>query len=553
VKISSIELDNFKRFDNLIITDIPTTAKLVIIVGPNGSGKSSLFDAFNTWYRGHSGFGAPNDEGYYRKDTKKAYNRNNSVSVKFHDHLDGQPVHKKSMYFRTAYRNDPDFNISTFGKVGAPHEQVKVNRFIDNDQTVSENYQRLVHSTMAGVYSESNDAKNVKDLREELIGKIRSSMLNVFDDLILNNIGDPLGDGTFHFKKGNIDSYQYKNLSGGEKAAFDLLLDLNIKIEHYDNSVFFIDEPETHMHTVLQGKLIEEMHRVVPDNSQMWITTHSLGVMRMAKKLSKDAPGSVVFIDFGEIDFDNAAVVTPASIEGLMWEKFLSVALDDFSRDLNPEVLIMCEGNINGSRRRNFDSFLYGKLFSGKYPQVTFVSGGSCSELENPEHVGFKLLSEVLNNTKLSRLIDRDDKSDPEVQELELKGIYVTCRRHIEAYLFDDEIIEKLVINNYKENLVADDPENPKTDEEKKHELTQSALEIKREAISASVGRKNAPDDIKSASGDIYVGLKKLLMLTRCGNNADMFMRDVMAELVTPETTIYQEMENNILLKILHA
>jgi predicted ATPase len=553
VKISSIELDNFKRFDNLIITDIPTTAKLVIIVGPNGSGKSSLFDAFNTWYRGHSGFGAPNDEGYYRKDTKKAYNRNNSVSVKFHDHLDGQPVHKKSMYFRTAYRNDPDFNISTFGKVGAPHEQVKVNRFIDNDQTVSENYQRLVHSTMAGVYSESNDAKNVKDLREELIGKVRSSMLNVFDDLILNNIGDPLGDGTFNFKKGNIDSYQYKNLSGGEKAAFDLLLDLNIKIEHYDNSVFFIDEPETHMHTVLQGKLIEEMHRVVPDNSQMWITTHSLGVMRMAKKLSKDAPGSVVFIDFGEIDFDNAAVVTPASIEGLMWEKFLSVALDDFSRDLNPEVLIMCEGNINGSRRRNFDSFLYGKLFSGKYPQVTFVSGGSCSELENPEHVGFKLLSEVLNNTKLSRLIDRDDKSDLEVQELELKGIYVTCRRHIEAYLFDDEIIEKLVINNYKENLVADDPENPKTDEEKKHELTQSALEIKREAISASVGRKNAPDDIKSASGDIYVGLKKLLMLTRCGNNADMFMRDVMAELVTPETTIYQEMENNILLKILHA
>jgi hypothetical protein len=371
--------------------------------------------------------------------------------------------------------------------------------------------------------------------------------------LILNNIGDPLGDGTFNFKKGNIDSYQYKNLSGGEKAAFDLLLDLNIKIEHYDNSVFFIDEPETHMHTVLQGKLIEEMHRVVPDNSQMWITTHSLGVMRMAKKLSKDAPGSVVFIDFGEIDFDNAAVVTPASIEGLMWEKFLSVALDDFSRDLNPEVLIMCEGNINGSRRRNFDSFLYGKLFSGKYPQVTFVSGGSCSELENPEHVGFKLLSEVLNNTKLSRLIDRDDKSDLEVQELELKGIYVTCRRHIEAYLFDDEIIEKLVINNYKENLVADDPENPKTDGEKKHELTQSALEIKREAISASVGRKNAPDDIKSASGDIYVGLKKLLMLTRCGNNADMFMRDVMAELVTPETTIYQEMENNILLKILHA
>jgi predicted ATP-dependent endonuclease of OLD family len=194
VKVSSIKLDNFKRFTDLEISGIPEKAKLVIIVGPNGSGKSSLFDAFNTFYRAKSGFGAPNDEKYYRKDNKKTYNRNNNVIVKFHDHPDGQNIDKKSMYFRTAYRNDPDFNIANFGKVGKPHEAIKVQRFIDNDQTVSENYQRLVHSTMAGIYAESNDAKSVKDLREELIGKVRDSMLNVFEDLTLNNIGDPLGD-----------------------------------------------------------------------------------------------------------------------------------------------------------------------------------------------------------------------------------------------------------------------------------------------------------------------------------------------------------------------
>ena len=188
MKVSSIKLNNFKRFTNLTISGIPDNAKLVIIVGPNGSGKSSLFDAFNNWYKGKSGFGIPNDEKYYRKDISKGFNRNNSVDVKFHDHPDGQPVHKKTMYFRTAYRNDPDFNIAQFGRIGAPHEQIKVNRFIDNDQTVSENYQRLVHSTMSGVYAESNDNKSVKDLREELIGKIRQSMLNVFDDLTLNNI-----------------------------------------------------------------------------------------------------------------------------------------------------------------------------------------------------------------------------------------------------------------------------------------------------------------------------------------------------------------------------
>ena len=67
---------------------------------------------------------------------------------------------------------------------------------------------------------------------------------------------------------------------------------------------------------------------------------------------------------------------------------------------------------------------------------------------------------------------------------------------------------------------------------------------------SQAVDVGNAPDDIKSASGDIYVGLKRLLGLIRCGNNADMFMRDVMAEYLTEETKVYREMEETILKKI---
>ena len=492
----------------------------------------------------------PNDESYYRKDKKKSYDRIRSVEVEFYDHPKGQKVDKKAMYFRTAYRNDPDFNITNFGKIGAPQDNLKVHRFIDNDQTVSENYQRLVHSTMVGVYSEENDDKSVKILREELIGNVRQSMQNVFDDLVLNNIGDPLGDGTFLFKKGEIDSYHYKNLSGGEKAAFDLLLDLNIKISHYDNSIFFIDEPETHMHTVLQGRLIKEMHRVVPQNSQMWISTHSLGVMRMAKELARNEPGSVAFIDFGEVDFDSEAEIKPASIDGLMWEKFLSVALADFSQDLNPEILVMCEGDINGKKRKNFDSFLYGKLFSKKYPQITFVSGGSCSELEDPDHKGFRLLSEVLSTTHMARLIDRDDKSEQEVSDLEEIGVYSTTRRHIESYLLDDELIVKLVEVYFRSDLVEDDPAKVKSDEEKKRELIEAALKIKHDAIMQSVNRGNPVDDIKSAKGEIYLGLKKLLRLTKCGNTADAFLRDVMAELLSEETEVYKEIEASLISRL---
>ncbi len=92
MKVKSIKLDNFKRFTNLSISELPDNAKLVIIVGPNGSGKSSLFDAFNNWYRGNSGFGYPSDEVYYRKDSKKSYNQSESVKVTFHDHPEGTQV-----------------------------------------------------------------------------------------------------------------------------------------------------------------------------------------------------------------------------------------------------------------------------------------------------------------------------------------------------------------------------------------------------------------------------------------------------------------------------
>ena len=44
--IKRIELDNYKRFNHLVIDEIPETAKLVVLVGPNGTGKSALFDAF---------------------------------------------------------------------------------------------------------------------------------------------------------------------------------------------------------------------------------------------------------------------------------------------------------------------------------------------------------------------------------------------------------------------------------------------------------------------------------------------------------------------------
>lgn len=47
MKIKTIKANNFKRFSDLTITNIPESAKLVVLVGPNGSGKTSVFEIFN--------------------------------------------------------------------------------------------------------------------------------------------------------------------------------------------------------------------------------------------------------------------------------------------------------------------------------------------------------------------------------------------------------------------------------------------------------------------------------------------------------------------------
>ena len=175
------------------------------------------------------------------------------------------------------------------------------------------------------------------------------------------------------------------------------------------------------------------------------------------------------------------------------------------------------------------DTFLLGLLiFEHKYHDTRFVSIGSSSELEDIENQSIKIVANILKSSSIIKFIDRDDKSPQEVQELLNKGIKTSGRRHIESYLFDDELITKLC------NTVG------------KSELIQDCLDAKNQAIQGSIGRGNPADDIKSASGNIFTEIKRILGLTQCGNNKCAFVRDTMTPLLTEETAVYQELENEI-------
>lgn len=530
MKIESVRLRNFKRFTDLVIRDIPETARLVVVVGPNGCGKSSLFDAFLQWYRANAGFGGNSDEPYYRKDMQQPYQWNECVTLKLY----GSAKPKKGcLYVRSAYRNDPDFTISAFNRPDVPSENVRIARVIDNDQTVSQNYQRLVYDTMSSLYDPANDAKTVQALREELIGEVRASMHRVFEDLLLNSISDPLDSGAFFFEKGTAKSYHYKNLSGGEKAAFDLLLDLHVKKKFFADAVYCIDEVETHLHTRLQGVLLRELVEILPEASQLWVTTHSLGVLRRAQEMAASDPASVCVIDFDGVDPDVPRELVPSNLGRLSWEKLLSITLDDLSTRIAPAIVVVCEGSSMGNRRKDFDAEIYNRILGTYCPHVLFISGGSSNQVGATGVSVRAMLSRILPAAKIWALADRDDKSDEEVAERESEGMITLSQRNLESFLFADDVIEALVSREGKLPVLED------------------AHAIKREALSNSVARGHPPDDLKSAAGEIYTGLKKLLGLQRCGNNTDAFMRDTLAPLVTPAMSSYQELKATIIDRLL--
>jgi len=125
-------------------------------------------------------------------------------------------------------------------------------------------------------------------------------------------------------------------------------------------------------------------------------------------------------------------------------------------------------------------------------------------------------------------IFDRDDRSDREVFEIENKGDVVLGRRNVEAFLFDDEVIERLAISTGNENLISE------------------AVRVKYDLLDSCARDGGRHDDVKAVSGKIYVNLKKLLKLKGSGNSADAFMLDTLAPLISPPMRVHQEIMSTL-------
>jgi hypothetical protein len=156
-----------------------------------------------------------------------------------------------------------------------------------------------------------------------------------------------------------------------------------------------------------------------------------------------------------------------------------------------------------------------------------FSVGNSDDVVGDKMHLG-EALTALADGVETLRVIDRDARSDEEAQELVDEGCRVLRRRHLEAYLLDDEVLEALCGRLGKPELSAD---------------VCAALQA---AQAASIGRGNPPDDLKSAAGEFVVAARRLLGQVTGGNDQHSYLRDTLAPCLRPGMASYDELRQDV-------
>ena len=260
------------------------------------------------------------------------------------------------------------------------------------------------------------------------------------------------------------------------------------------------------MNTRLQSELLTVLYGLIPESCQLMLATHSIGMMRRARDIEANHPGTVVFLNFGDLDFDLPQIIEPTKPDRQFWKKAHQVALDDLAALVARNGWLSARG-IRRQRGRyvttptmhDVTSVSSRRSTQGPVSFRWATTGGFRRQVRTGPSVAV-----LVDGLDVVRLIDRDDRSDQEIADAQGDGVRVLSRRNLESYLFDDDMLRTLASSVNQED---------KADE----------LIAEKKRIVDAESDSSPSDNLKHASGQIYNVCKNTLNLTQRGKQRRSF------------------------------
>ncbi len=460
MRIKKIQLKNgYKRFHDLTIDLGAEPKRIVALVGPNGCGKSSVLDGilFHNNAYGQIGDKGRKDHNYHSMTQTPNFDYQNVIieleisnfsQVKTQRGATGK---ENTMFsFRSPYRYNSNLKVTQ----SKATPEIRLNNYgattsTDLDDKMEQNYRRLYIKFNKYLHDQDCTPSQAK---AKIIGDLNSSLKNCLDLEIMSIGNIEAGEGTLYFKKDDHPKqFEFNVLSSGEKEVVDILLDLYLRQEEYDDTIFLIDEPELHINTSIQKKLLLEINKLVGSNCQIWVATHSIGFLRALQEDLKDECQIIQFKK-GINWASTQQILTPIKKSLSKWKEIFETALDDLTGLVSPKRIVYCEGKdrpgISGLEK-GFDAKVFNNIFGEKYHDTLFISSGGNTELDQRSEVALAILTKVFSDIEILVFKDRDvasgRKNDENDRQVYLKTnpqhFRIMKRWEIENYLFDKEVV----------------------------------------------------------------------------------------------------------------
>ena len=305
--INKVVINHFKKFDQLEFK-LPSHLVHLVIVGPNNSGKTTLLQAIGAWSEIASQWLEKNPDLARKEDNNYLSTHLNllrfySVPLKDFDHLwKNKDIQKPASVwlhtdqwkigFEVIYEQAELVSIR-------PVKEVKEN---DLEKYIEKPLIPVYIPTASGLDSEEDHFNNQDLIKQHLAkaqaGKIlRNLILSVSKNLtkweelqrIIKTffgyeLTHPSAGAQIYIRYRHSSQGQLYELSSASSGFLQVLLIYARVLASKGKSVLLIDEPDAHLHILLQDKMYQELQKLSQDNqSQLIISTHSRELINATK------------------------------------------------------------------------------------------------------------------------------------------------------------------------------------------------------------------------------------------------------------------------------